>query len=299
MNRTIRKTAAFAAVILSVGAVTALAANSPPLVGVPKGAMNGVHRATGANGALKANAVGNRQIKFGSVSCRKLSADLAAALCTGKPGAPGTPGAPGADGNAGSPGKNGGLGSNGDKGGPGTNGSNGSKGDKGDNAPAAQYGAAQVLVARHGGTVAAPTFNATPWATYSTLLGSPVGDNTGGTFRFTCGDAQSPCEISVKASVIGSADHSVYPRLLIYTESLAGGPEMYCEYADGSTGVGGNGAPLNIAHSAMPAYANVPVNIGGTADCSGPDPTAGNVSVITVPAGYYDVHSTFVFAPAA
>ncbi|MDX6564214.1 MAG: hypothetical protein QOD65_4028, partial [Gaiellales bacterium] len=42
-----------------------------------------------------------------------------------------------------------------------------------------------------------------------------------------------------------------------------------------------------------------PINIGGTADCSGPVATAGDVNVITVPAGYYDVHSTFVFVPEA
>jgi hypothetical protein len=37
------------------------------------------------------------------------------------------------------------------------------------------------------------------------------------------------------------------------------------------------------------------LHIGGSADCDGPVPDAGAVSVITVPAGYYDVFSTFVF----
>jgi hypothetical protein len=138
MTRKTRKAVAFAVAALSVGTVTAFAATSPPLVGVTKSAMNGVNRAAGSDGALKPNAVGNRQIKFGSVSCGKLSADLVAALCNGKPGTPGTPGAPGANGIPGSPGKNGDTGDHGNNGGPGSNGANGSKGDKGDpgvNAP--------------------------------------------------------------------------------------------------------------------------------------------------------------------
>ena len=93
MTRKTRKMVAIAAALLSLGTVTAFAATSPPaLVGVTKSSMNGVNHAAGAHGALKTNAVGNRQIKFGSVSCGKLSADLVAAICTGKPGAPGTPG---------------------------------------------------------------------------------------------------------------------------------------------------------------------------------------------------------------
>ena len=37
------------------------------------------------------------------------------------------------------------------------------------------------------------------------------------------------------------------------------------------------------------------INIGGSADCSGPVPTAGDVAVITVGPGYYDVFTTFLF----
>jgi hypothetical protein len=142
MTRKSRKMVAFAAALLSLGTVTAFAATGPPaLVGVTKSSMNGVNRAAGAHGALKANAVGNRQIKFGSVSCGKLSADLVAAICTGKPGAPGTPGAPGAKGNSGSKGDNGGNGGNGgngskgDGGASGNNGHDGSNGADGSNAP--------------------------------------------------------------------------------------------------------------------------------------------------------------------
>jgi hypothetical protein len=135
MTRMTRKAVALAVALVSVGTVTAFAATNPPLIGVTKSAMNGVNRASGAHGALKANAVGNRQIRFGSVSCGKLSADLAAAICTGKPGAPGTPGAPGADGNRGSNGDSGSNGGHGDNGSSGTNGGKGDKGDTGHAAP--------------------------------------------------------------------------------------------------------------------------------------------------------------------
>jgi len=37
------------------------------------------------------------------------------------------------------------------------------------------------------------------------------------------------------------------------------------------------------------------INIGGSADWPGPVPTAGDVAVVTVVPGYYDVFSTFVF----
>jgi Collagen triple helix repeat (20 copies) len=277
MNRTTRKVVAVGAAILSVGTVAAFAATSPPLVGVPKGAMNGVNRAAGANGALKANAVGNRQIKFGSVSCRKLSADLVAAICTGRPGAPGTAGAPGANGVTGSAGKNG------------PNGTNGPKGDEGAGAPAAQYGVATVNVKRGA--------NSAAWATYSTLLGSPVGDTTGGAFRFTCTAAHAPCTVSVHAAVLSASAGSaaVYPRVLIHRQDIdAPGAQFYCEYGDGSTG----SAPLAIVKQPLtktPTYTPVPVNIGGSADCGGADATAGNVNQITVPIGYYDVQATFVF----
>ena len=41
----------------------------------------------------------------------------------------------------------------------------------------------------------------------------------------------------------------------------------------------------------------MPINIGGSADCGGADATAGDVAQITVPSGYYDVQSTFLFLP--
>jgi hypothetical protein len=299
MNRKIHKTGAFAAVILCVGAVTAFAASNPPQLGVKKGSVNGVNRAAGVNGALKANAVGNRQLKFGSVSCGKLSADLAAALCNGKAGTPGTSGAPGANGINGSPGKNGDTGDHGNSGvtgSSGTNGDDGGKGDKGE--PAAntptQYGVATVNVKRGAGADSA-------WATYSTGLGSPVGDTMGGTFRFTC--ATAPCEVSVKAAVLGSTDHAVYPRVLIQRQDIsAGGPSVHCEYGDGSTGASAtatDGLPAPVTHqvpSATPTYTAMQLNIGGSADCGVVGPGY-NVDAIIVPAGRYDVQSTFVFRP--
>ncbi len=143
---------------------------------------------------------------------------------------------------------------------------------------------------------------ATAWATYSTALGSPVGDNTGGVFRFTCSTANAPCTVSVAAAILArkAGTGAVYPRILIYRQDyVSGGPEFYCEYGDGATTESG---PFELAKqplSSTPTYTPVPVHIGGTADCSGPVPTAGLVNQITVGAGYYDVHSTFVFQAAA
>jgi hypothetical protein len=153
-----------------------------------------------------------------------------------------------------------------------------------------EYGVATVNVSR--GHAAA-----TPWATYSTALGSPVGDTTGGVFRFTCSTANAPCTVSVAAAVLSddAGTAGVYPRVLIYRQDFNNpGPEFYCEYGDGSTGV----APATLNKqplSATPTYAPIQINIGGSADCGGPVPAAGDVNVITVPSGYYDVKSTFVF----
>jgi hypothetical protein len=156
-------------------------------------------------------------------------------------------------------------------------------------ASAAEYGVATVNVSRGGNPASA-------WATYSTRLGSPVGDTTGGVFRFTCSTANAPCTVAVNAAVLSSSHGAAdfYPRVLIYRQDYnSGGPEIYCEYGDGSTGA----APLSIAKqasSATPTYTAVPVNIGGSDDCGLAGP-AGDVNQITVPSGYYDVHSTFVF----
>jgi hypothetical protein len=169
---------------------------------------------------------------------------------------------------------------------PGNGGGNGNTDNDSDS-----YGVASVWVSRGG----AP---ATAWATYSTLLGSPVGDNTGGVFRFTCSNAAAPCTVAVKAAVLSddSDPGSVYPRVLLYKQDYnAGGPSVYCEYGDGSTG----SAALAVAPQAptsTPAWTAVPLNVGLSDDCGIAGP-GGDVSQITVPAGYYDVKSTFVFLP--
>jgi hypothetical protein len=174
----------------------------------------------------------------------------------------------------------------------GEKGPQGPKGDKGDDGKPSKvdYGVAKVNVSRGGGAY-------TAWATYSTALGSPVGDTTGGVFRFTCSTANAPCKVKVTAAILGSSNHAVYPRLLLYRQDFVQAgpgpfPEVYCEYADGSTG----SAPFPLVGNA--GYSDVPVNIGGTDDCGLGGP-AGDVDQITVPAGYYDVNSTFVFLPAS
>ncbi len=109
----------------------------------------------------------------------------------------------------------------------------GHKGHKGGKSEkGAEYGVATVNVSRGGKP-------ATAWATYSTRLGSPVGDTTSGVFRFTCATANAPCTVSVKAAVLSESHGTanVYPRVLIYRQDYDnGGPEVYCEYGDGSTG---------------------------------------------------------------
>lgn len=151
----------------------------------------------------------------------------------------------------------------------------GADGQDGKDAQALPYGVAQVKVQRGTGA-------ASPWAVYSTTVGSPVGDTTGGTFRFTCSDAQAPCQVSA-AGYSTKDGVKVYPRVEIMTESLNGGPQSFCEYGDGpmSDALTGEAAALKL-------------NIGGSADC-GLDGPAGDVDAITVPAGYYDVTSTFQF----
>jgi hypothetical protein len=131
-----------------------------------------------------------------------------------------------------------------------------------------------------------------------------VGDTTAGTFRFTCSIGNAPCTISVRASAIGDVANAgtvkVYPRLNVYTQGdgTGGGTlaENYCEYADG---INNNNGVAAISRTATPVYTAMTLGIGGTADCGLPLPavpvTGLVVDSITVPAGYYDVHSTFLF----
>ena len=138
--------------------------------------------------------------------------------------------------------------------------------------PTVDYGVANVLVGRHKIVAGVDTGVVTSiWAQYATPLGSPVGNNVAsGVFRFTCATRQAPCTISVTAAVLGSANHSIYPRLVVTRDGDGdggGSPALVqCEYADGSTGA----APMTITHQAStptPTYTAVPMNIGGSADC--------------------------------
>ena len=236
--------------------------------------------ASGAIAAKKYLITSSAQIKPGAISLASLSRAAKAGLA----------GHPGANGQAGPAGPQGPKGDTGATGPAGPAGPKGSDGKDGKSAPAPEYGVADVLVSRGG-------HPATTWARYSTTLGSPVGDTTSGTFRFTCSTANAPCTVSVAAAVLSANSESVgvYPRVLIMRQDYnAGGPEVYCEYGDGSTGA----APVSVASqspSSTPTMTPMQINIGGTADCNGPVSTAGDVSVITVPDGYYDVSSTFVF----
>ena len=167
----------------------------------------------------------------------------------------------------------------------GPSGPSGPKGDKG-NPWTPAYGLGYVLVDRGSGPAV--------WAEYSTTLGSPsaFGDSAGGTFRFTCRTAQAPCKVSLQAQVSGAASGTVYPRILLYQEDYnSGGPEMECEYGDGADN-NGSSAPIGNTPTA------ITVGIGGSLDCPGTTqvyPTNGVATSIDVPAGYYDVQSTFFF----
>ena len=168
---------------------------------------------------------------------------------------------------------------------PGASGPQGSKGDKGDPWTPA-YGIGDVLVDRGSGPAT--------WAEYSTTIGSPSawGDNTGGTFRFTCRPTQAPCKVSLAARVSGATSASVYPRILLYQQDYNnGGPSTYCEYGDGTDN---NGTYATVGTSSTA----ITVGIGGSLDCPGSTqsyPPNGTATSIDVPAGYYDVQTTFFF----
>ena len=157
-------------------------------------------------------------------------------------------------------------------------------GQPGLNAPPPEYGVGAVNVKRGGGTVAT-------WARYSTPLGSPLGadltngvggDTAGGTFRFTCSTTHGVCEVSVAAATLSTtagATVYVYPRVLIQRQDYnTGGPQTYCEYGDGSTGAIPVAVPTQLTTTA-PVYTPMQINIGGSADCSGPVAVSGFISI--------------------
>jgi hypothetical protein len=162
----------------------------------------------------------------------------------------------------------------------------GPQGPAGPKAPALQYAEGLVLVKRGGGSF-------TPWATDSTVLGSPLGfgDTASGEFRFTCSTANAPCEVSLQAEAT-EAGVTVYPRILLYrTDYVTDNWLGECEYGDGADNNGsyeavGNGSPAPLT-----------VGIGGSLDCGSSQeyPANGTASEIDVPEGYYDVFTTFYF----
>jgi hypothetical protein len=138
------------------------------------------------------------------------------------------------------------------------------------------------------------------WGLSSTELGSPIGDTTGGTFRFTCTSAHAQCMVTIRASVLSdssTAQALFLPRILLYRggDEVSGAqPALYCEFGDGPPQLIPR-EPLDANPSDGP---NLPFNIGGTEDCNGPDPDpppGQNVERIVVPPGFYDVFTTFGF----
>lgn len=213
-------------------------------------------------GAAAGSLITSRQIEDGTIRLVDIRDSAQKAL----QGQDGTDGVDGVDGTDGVDGQDG------------TNGIDGKDGKNGKDAQALPYGIAQVKVQRGTGA-------AIPWATYSTTLGAPVGDTTGGTFRFTCNEAQAPCKVSL-AGYATKDGATVYPRVDIQTQSLNGGSQTYCEYGDG---------PMSGALSSdSTAPTALTINIGGSDDC-GLNGPSGALNEITVPAGYYDVTSTFQF----
>lgn len=158
--------------------------------------------------------------------------------------------------------------------------------------PVTEYGVGEVLVDRGTG--------ASAWATYSTPLGSPVGDTAQGTFRFTCKNVTTGCDLSVQAYAT-TPGYEVYPRLLINKSGDdTSNAETYCEYADGSTN---EGASTTLGSTAV----TVPLAVGSSYDCGSlvqTGPTADGVTSINVPGAvgvgeHYDVQTTLTFSKVA
>lgn len=120
-------------------------------------------------------------------------------------------------------------------------------------------------------------------------------------FRFTCSTANAPCKVSLSGAFLSDAAGTlgIYPRVNIQRQDyVTPGFQKYCEYGDGSFTVTTPDGFAPVAAqpgSPAPVLTAFPVHIGGSADCGGPNPASGAVPEITVPAGYYDVFSTFVF----
>ena len=177
---------------------------------------------------------------------------------------------------------------------PGPDGPMGPPGPPGEST-AGEYAVANVFVSRGG---ADPRI----WATYSAAMGSPIGTSAGGEFRFTCSTAQAPCKVSIAAAVLSPTSGSalVHARVLIYKADV-GEPEVFCEYADGSTNSSTPAVISRVPLSTSVLSINEPLNmgIGGSLDCGAGQPYTPIVKQITVSSGNgqatYDVFTTFGF----
>src|SRR5688572_720256 len=96
-----------------------------------------------------------------------------------------------------------------------------------------EYGVASIVVTKGDGLPL-------PHAAYSTPLGSPVADTTGGVFRMTCDADEAPCTIAVKGAALSNGDIGGTVRFLPRVLVMRGGnivtpaPDTFCEYADGA-----------------------------------------------------------------
>ena len=154
-----------------------------------------------------------------------------------------------------------------------------------------EYGVVAVDVTRGGSTAT--------WAVYSTALGSPVVDTTGGTFRFTCDGAQAPCFVAVKAAgSLGQRWHGVLLSAPPDREDRVRHQATSSPPSTASTPTAPTAPPPRpdqAAQGSHPDYEALDVNIGGTADCLPGSPAGGDVARIEVPAGFYNVDASFSF----
>lgn len=316
---------ALTALVFSVGGIGAADAAGVIHIGT-----SNIKNGAVTNVKLHDGAVTQSKIHPGSVGYNQLNAfmqdKLSSALgtpgatgATGPQGPQGIPGVNGTNGTNGAQGPKGNIGATGAVGATGPQGPVGPQGPKGDtgatgatgaigprgaegpqgpqgpagtNAQALPYGIGEVMVDRGSGAL--------PWAVYSTTLGSPVGDTTSGSFRFTCNNTTAGCDVSLE-SYATAPNYFVYPRLLIVKVSQVNGSYADCEYADGADN---DNDPAAISESAT----TTELGIGGTLDCGSSVQTVSSsdvvqdkgsgydVSKINVPGGYYyDVFTTLVF----
>lgn len=166
----------------------------------------------------------------------------------------------------------------------------GPQGPAGKDAQALPYGIANVQV------------DGTTWATYSTTIGSPVGDTASGAVRFTCKNVTDGCNVSLEAYSTVSGT-TLYPRLILEKEDNTNGAKLTCEYADGSTNDGG----VTLLGTSATDPTKIGLGIGSTFDCGSTVQTGspqGAVYQINVPGAsgqgiHYDVFATLTFKKAS